>query len=171
MNDDRVFGHFSSHLRRRGSDVEQMAHRSESSASTRLQVVHSSDDFAKRTRAQHAEALSDFGSYPTEIRHDHLGRADEPRAHEFVLRGDAGRTSIQMTLPRHDAAEGQERGGPEPEFVCAKQGGDHDIAAELEPTIHAEADALPKIGRDERAMSLPKPDLPRQPSILDRSER
>jgi hypothetical protein len=43
-----------------------------------------------------------------------------------------------MALASHDAADGEERGGAETKFVGAENGGENDIARELQATVDAE---------------------------------
>ena len=84
------------------------------------------------------EAAPNFFGEETKIGNNHFRLALKTRAQRFVLRGNADGAGVQMALPGHDAADGEERGGAETEFVRAENGGKHDIARKLQASIHAE---------------------------------
>ena len=63
------------------------------------------------------------------------------RAQLRILRGDAGRTRIQMANTHHDAAGRHERRGRKTELLGAEQRGDDDVAAGLELAVGFNGDA------------------------------
>ncbi len=70
---------------------------------------------------------------------DMLRLAGKLLAQLRILRGDADRAGVQMTLPHHDAAERDQRRGREAELFGTQQGGDHDVATGLQATIGLQA--------------------------------
>jgi hypothetical protein len=59
---------------------------------------------------------------------------------------------------------------PERDLVGAEQRGEHDVASRLEAAVDTHANAAAQAGRDELALRLGEPELPRQPGVLDRRE-
>ena len=76
-----------------------------------------------------------------------------------------------MTLPGHDAADGDESCGAEAEFLCAQQGSDHHIAGELQATIHTQSYSGAEACQHQRSMCVPQSDFPGQSGVLDGGER
>ena len=74
-----------------------------------------------------------FLGHHEEVVDDVLRLAGELLAQHRILRRDADRAGVEMTLPHHDAAERDQRRGREAELLGAEQRGDHDVAAGLEP--------------------------------------
>src|SRR6266403_433182 len=107
-------------------------------ARTRAETVIPAGEFTERVNAELREAATNFFGEGTEVRNYHFRLALKTRAQRFVLRGNADGASVQMALPGHDAADGEERSGAETKFVRAKNGGKHDIAREFQTSIHAE---------------------------------
>src|ERR1700761_5360882 len=58
-----------------------------------------------------------------------------------LLRGDAGRTGVEVTLPRHVATDCDQHRGAEGVFVRAEHRGDQDIARRLQAAIAAQTHA------------------------------
>ena len=103
---------------------------------------------------------------------DHvLGLAREARAQHRVLRGDAHRAGIQVALAHHDAAHRDQRRGGESEFLGAQQRGDHHVAAGLQLAVGLHADAAAQIVQQQHLLRFREAKFPRQPRMLDRTER
>jgi hypothetical protein len=69
------------------------------------------------------------------------GCADEALAQHRVLRRDADRAGVEMTLAHHDAARRDQRRGGEAEFVGAEQRADDDVAAGAQAAVDLHGDA------------------------------
>ncbi len=102
------------------------------------EAVVPAGELAEGTHTKLREAMAHFFGERTEVGDDHFGFAGESGAELFVLRGDSDGASIEMALARHDATDGEERGGAKAEFVGAKNGGQDDIAGEFQASVHAE---------------------------------
>ena len=76
-----------------------------------------------------------------------------------------------MTLPRHHASDGQQRGGAKAKFVGAQQRADDHVAGELESAVDAQADAAAQSGQHQRVVRFAQANFPGQAGVLDRSER
>src|SRR5229473_2312940 len=105
---------------------------------TRTETVIPAGELTQRANTELREAAPDFFGEETKIGNNHFRLALKTRAQRFVLRGNADGAGVQMALPGHDAADGEERGGAETEFVCAENGGKHDVTCEFQASVHAE---------------------------------
>src|SRR6266404_6045918 len=140
MNAVFQHGHVKPRLLLRGDAVRMRDghHQQRIHARTRAETVIPAGEFTERANAELREAAANFFGKETEIRNNHFRLALKTRAKRFVLRGNADGASVQMALSGHNAADGEERGGAETEFVRAKNGGKDDIAREFQAPIHAE---------------------------------
>ena len=102
---------------------------------------------------------------------DPLRGARELRPQVGLLGGDADGAGIEMTLPRHHAAERHHRRAPEPELLRAEHRRDHDVPGRLQPAVDPDPDATPEVVRDQRLLGLGEPEFPRHARVLDRVER
>ncbi len=102
---------------------------------------------------------------------DVLGAALEPRAQHRVLRRDADRAGVEVALPHHDAAFGDQRRGREAELVGAEQRADDDVAAGLHLAVGLDADAAAQAVEHQRLLRLGEAELPRRAGMLDRAPR
>ena len=102
---------------------------------------------------------------------DHLGRAGELGAQVLALRGDAGRTGVEVALARHVAADRDERRGPEPELLGAEQRRDEQVAAGLQAAVGAQRDAVAQAVAQQHLVDLGEAELPRRADVLDRRQR
>src|SRR5438874_2029388 len=93
-------------------------------AGARTEAVIPAAEFAERMDTKLREALTHFLRERSEIGDDHLRLAIKAHPQGFILCGDADWASVEMTLASHNAADGQERGGAEAEFVGAEDRGD-----------------------------------------------
>ncbi len=87
-----------------------------------------------------------------------------------ILRRDADRTGVEVTLAHHDAAHGDQRRGAETDLLGAEQRGDDHVAAGLHLTVRLQDDTASKVVHDERLVRLGDAELPRQAGVLDRSQ-
>ena len=85
------------------------------------EAVVPAGEIAERTGAKLREAIADLFGERTEISDDHFRFAIEASAEFFVLGGDADGAGVEMALAGHDAADGEERGGAETEFIGAEK--------------------------------------------------
>ena len=103
---------------------------------------------------------------------DHvLGPAFELGAQIVALGRDARRARVEVTLPRHVAAERDQHAGAEAELFRTEQRGDHDVATVAEPAVGAQGDALAQAVRDQDLLRLGQSELPRRAGVLDRGQR
>src|SRR5690606_26999708 len=110
-----------------------------------LEALGVANHFLDRAVTELRHELARFlGDKPHEV-HDMLRLAGILFAEPRVLRGDAGRTRIQMANTHHDAAGGDERCGGETELLGAEQRGNNDVAAGLELAVGFDGDARAKI--------------------------
>jgi len=124
-------------------------------------------EIAERMRAEFREAIADFFGQRAEIGDDHLRFAIEASTEFFVLRGDADGAGVEMALAGHNAADGEERGGAEAEFVGAEECAYDDVARKFQAAVDAERDAGAKAGADKSVMCFTKADFPRQAGVFD----
>src|SRR5689334_9616990 len=76
-----------------------------------------------------------------------------------------------MTLARHVAAESDENGGAESEFVRAEKRRDDDVARRAQAAIGAQAHAPAKSVVDEHLLRFGEAELPRIAGVLDAGKR
>ena len=84
-----------------------------------------------------------------------------------ILRRDAYRASVQVALPHHDAAQGDERGGAKTKFFGAQQRGDHNVAPGFESAVGLQHHAATKIIEHQHLVRFGDSKLPRQTGMLD----
>src|SRR5581483_2079872 len=101
----------------------------------------------------------------------HLRASRKAHAQLLILGGNPNWAGIQMALSGHHASDRQQRCSSEAEFLRTQQGRNHYIACKFEATIHAQTDPRPQSRSEERVMGVAQADLPRQASVLDRSQR
>ena len=102
---------------------------------------------------------------------DVFGLARETLAELGILRGDAHRTGVAVALAHHHAAEADEDGGGEPEFLRAEQRGDDDVASGLQLAVHLELDLAAQAVQHERLLGFRHAEFPRESGVLDAGER
>ena len=88
------------------------------------------------------------------------GVAGELLAQHRVLRRDADRAGVQVTLAHHDAAGGDQRRGREAELVGPEHRADHDVAPGPQPAIDLHRDAAAQAVAHQRLLRLGEADLP-----------
>ena len=88
-----------------------------------------------------------------------------------ILGRDADRAGVEVAGPHHDAAEGHERRGREPELLGAQQRADDDVAPGLELAVDLDHDPAPQVVHQQDLVGLGEAQLPRHAGVLDRGER
>src|SRR5512137_879799 len=109
--------------------------------------------------------MANFFGQGIEVGDDHLGFALKPETQFFVLGGDSHGTSVEMALARHDATDGEERGGAKTEFVGAENGGEDDIAGEFQASVHAERESRTEASANKRVVRFAQPNFPGQAGV------
>src|SRR5579864_1332468 len=100
-----------------------------------------------------------------------LGLTLELLAQHRILRGNADRASVEMTLAHHDATHRNQRGGGKTKFLGAQERGDDHIAAGLQLAIGLYADTAAQIVEQENLLRLGEADFPGNAGVLDGTER
>ncbi len=121
--------------------------------------------------AQAREHAAQIAGQSFEEADDVLRLAAELRTQLWLLRGDAGRTGVEVTLPRHVAADRDQHRGAEGVFVRAEHRGDQDIARRLQAAIAAQTHAAAQAVGQQRLLRFGKAKLPRIAGVLDAGER
>ena len=102
---------------------------------------------------------------------DHVLRlADKALAQNRVLRGNAHRTGVEMTLAHHNAACSHQRRGGAAKFVSAQKCADHHIASGAQTAIHLHGYARAQVVHHQCLMRFRQAHFPRAAGVLDRSE-
>ena len=102
---------------------------------------------------------------------DVLGTPGELGAKVLTLGGDAGGTGVQVALPRHVTAQGNQHAGAEAELLGAQKSRHDDVPAAAQPAVGAEAHAFAQAVRHEHLLRLGQSELPRHAGILDGRKR
>ena len=100
-----------------------------------FEQIDSADEFVHRANAERRHDLAAFLGGHEEVIDDVFRLAVELLAEFRVLRRDADRAGVEVTLPHHDAAEHDERRGREAELFGSQHAGDGDIAAGLQLSV------------------------------------
>ena len=140
-------------------------------AGARAEAVVPASEIAERMGAKLGEAIANFFGERAEISDDHFRLAVEFGAELFVLRGDADGAGVEMALAGHDAADGEERGGAETEFVGAEESANDDVARKFQAAVDAKRDARTEACANERVVRFAKADFPGQTRVFDGGER
>ncbi len=157
-----------------GSDAAGLRHGNDQQgihAGTGAKAVVPACEIAERASAELREAIADFFGQRAEIGCDHLWLSVETSAEFFVLRGNADRAGVEMALASHHAADREERGGAETEFVCAKECANDNIARKFQAPIDTERDTRTEPCADQRVVRFAETDFPRQARVFDGRER
>ena len=132
-----------------------------------LQHFAVTDHLVDGPEAERRHDLARFFGHQEQVVDDVFGLAAEQLSQRGVLRGDANRAGVEVTLPHHDATERDQRGGGKAELFGSQQAGDHDIAARLELAVRFQADSTAQVVQNERLMSFGDAQFPRHPGVLD----
>ena len=101
-----------------------------------------------------------------EERLDHLGRARELGPQVLALRGDAGRTGVEVALARHVAADRDQRRRPEGELLGTEQRRDQQVPPGLEAAVGAQRDAVAEIVPEQHLVDFASPSSHGAPTCL-----
>ena len=96
-----------------------------------------------------------------------LGRAREKGAQSGVLRGHSHGTGVEVALPHHDAAQGNQGDGAEAELLRAQKRGDDHVPPGAQLPVHLHADAVPQPVCHQGLLRIRQSDLPGDPGVLD----
>ena len=136
-----------------------------------LQQVDPAHHLVERAESEFRHVFAQLLGNEAEKAHDELGRAAEARAQDRVLGRHPHRARVQVALPHHDAPEAHEHRRSEPELLGPHQRRDGEVPAGLQLPVDLHADPVAKPVVDQRLLGLGQAELPRQPRVLDGSER
>ena len=119
-------------------------------------------------RADRRQLATEVLGNGQEERLDHLGRATELRPKVVALGRYAGRTRVEVALPRHVAPDRDERRRAESELFGAEERGHEQVPAGLEAAIGSERHAITQAVAEQDLVDLGQPELPWCPDVLDR---
>ena len=88
-----------------------------------------------------------------------------------ILRSDPHRTSVEMTLTHHDAAERDQRRGRKTKLFGAQHRGNHHVAARLQTAVSLQHHAATQVVEHQGLVRLGDTKFPRQAGVLDARER
>ena len=125
-----------------------------------VEPVDPADHLVEVAEAQLRHQFADFLGDKEEIVDDVLGLAGEALAQHRVLRRDADRASVQVTLAHHDAAGGDQGRGRKAKLVGAEHRADDDVAAGPEAAIDLHRDAAAQPIAHQGLLRLGEADLP-----------
>ena len=108
--------------------TEEAAERLRRPRILRLQSFGLTNNIGKGPLTELREPFPNLFRDPVEIRHYHLRFALEPRAKFRILRGDSDGTGVEVALPRHYAADCDQRRGTESKFIGSQNRGDDYVA-------------------------------------------
>mmetsp|Transcript_62362 Transcript_62362/g.174233 ORF Transcript_62362/g.174233 Transcript_62362/m.174233 type:complete len:1082 (+) Transcript_62362:2016-5261(+) len=114
-------------------------------------------------REEHAHLLRD----QHQVVHDVLRHTFELLAEDGVLRGDAHRAGVEVALPHHDAAHGDEGGCGEAEALGPEQRSDHHVAARAQLAVGLQGHAPTEAVQHQGLVRLREADFPRGAGVLD----
>ncbi len=136
-----------------------------------IQAIDAADHFVHGPKAQLGHDLSSFLGDQEQVIHHVLGLAGKLFPQIGVLRGDPDGAGIQMALPHHDAAHGDQRRGAKAKLFRPQHGGDHHVPAGLQPAVRLQHDATAQIVQHQGLMRFGDAQFPRQPRVLDTGQR
>ena len=136
-----------------------------------LEEFGAADEVVELAHAEAREDFADFLGDAVEEVHDHVGRALEFCRSIFVLRGDADGAGVEVALAHINAADGDERGGAEVEFLGAEDRGHDDVDAGAHAAVGAQHDAGAQVVAHEHLLRFGDAEFPRRAGVLDRGKR
>src|SRR5690606_37577762 len=136
-----------------------------------VDAVDATDHLLDGAEAHLGHDLAQFLGDEEEVVDDVLGLAGEARAQHRVLRCDADRTSVEVALPHHDAARGDQRRGGEAELVRTEQRADGDVTAGPEAAVDLHRNAAAQIVEQQRLLGLCEANFPRAAGVGERGQR
>ncbi len=84
-----------------------------------------------------------------------------------VLRSNAHRAGVEVTLAHHDAAQGNQRQGGETELLRAEQGCNRHVTPRRQFAVHLEAHAAAEVVHHQHLLGFRKTQLPRGAGVPD----
>ena len=135
-------------------------------AASLLEQIGAAHGIAESCEAQSGEHVTQIACEAFEEADDVFGLAAELRAQLGFLGSDAGGAGVEVTLPRHVAANRDEHRGTESKFIRAQHGGDQDIPRGLKATIAAQTHAAAKASA-RALLRLREAQLPGNACVLD----
>jgi hypothetical protein len=120
----------------------------------RVEQVDPADQLVEGADAELRHDLARLLGDEEEVVDDVLGPALELGAQHRILRRHAHRAGVEVALPHHDAALGDERRGGEAELVGAEQRADDDVAAGLHLAVGLDPDAAAQAVEHQRLLRL-----------------
>ena len=133
-----------------------------------LELVDPAHHLVDRAEPELGHDLAQVLRHEEEVVDEVLGLAREPLPQLRVLRRDAHRAGVEVTLAQHDAALRHQGGGRDAELVGPEETGDRDVAARLYLAVGLHHDPAAEVVLDEHLLRLGDAKLPRQPGMFDR---
>src|SRR5690606_27436524 len=134
------------------------------------QVLPASDELRDGAGADPRQLVPHGLGKVHEEAHDVVRVTGEAPAQLRVLRRDAHRTGVEVTLAQHGAAQRDEGRGAEPELFCAERGRDDDVTSRLQTAVHAQGHAATEVVLYQRTLNVDEPQLPRLAGVLDAAQ-
>ena len=135
-----------------------------------VQQVTSANRLGDRTQTELRQQLPHVLSKPQEIRDNVLRFASEFGAQFKTLSSNTRWTSIQMTLPRHVAAERYQGSRSKSELLRSQQSGDHNIPGSTQSTINPQANTAAETVAHQRLLRFSQSELPGRACMLDAAQ-
>jgi hypothetical protein len=111
--------------------------------------------------------LAQLLRHKVHVAHHVLGLAHELLAQLRVLRGDAHRAGVAVTLPQHNAPQTDEGRGAKAKFFASQQRRHGHVPPGFEAAVHPEADAGAEVVFEKHLLRLRHAQLPREARRLD----
>ncbi len=140
-------------------------------SSLRREQIGAADELVERASAERGQLLADRSRQMQEIGDDLIRGAGELGAQVFTLGGDTGRAGVEVALPGHVAADGDQHRGAEPELLGAENRRHDDVFRGLEPAVGAQPHARAEAVLDQRLLRFGETELPGAAGVLDRRQR
>ena len=103
--------------------------------------ISTADDLVEGPCADRRKDFTNFLRVKCDEVHNLIRIAGELCAQALVLRTDADRAGVRLTLTHHDAAHGDQCGGADPELFCAHHGSHDDVTPSPQTSVCPERHA------------------------------
>ena len=133
--------------------------------------VRPADGFVQGAEAQGSQDFPRFLRHEAKVVDDVFRLAAELGSQSRVLRGDAHRARVFMAPAEHGAADGDQNGSAEAEFLRSQQGRHDDVPPGAQLAVHLEPDAGAELVEHKRLLRFRQTQFPRQSGVLDAGER
>ena len=107
--------------------------------------VRTAASLGKRMKTKRCEYLAHFFRQEPEVGLEVFGVSGKFPTQFVLLRGDAHGTAVEVAVATLDASDRDEHRRAECELVGAKHGGDHDVAARTELSVHLQFHAVAQV--------------------------